>query len=36
MMQQVKREESLGHSLNIHHYLRIDRYVETELEEPER
>lgn len=36
MMHQVRREESLGHSLNIYHYLRIDRYEEIELEEPER
>lgn len=35
-MCQVRREESLGHSLNIQHYLMTDEYEETELVEPQR
>lgn len=36
MMCQVRREESLGHSLTIQHYLMTDKYEETEMVKSER
>lgn len=36
MMCQVRREESLGHSLTIQHYLMTDKYEQTEMVKSER